>query len=131
MNYTLQAIACVLRTTVPSTIPYSPGTLAFNYDMIMQTKVKVDWELIKKKRQENMLKNNIKENKSRIEHVYKVGDKVLIVKLRDQRSTDPKLSKPTEGPYTINRVHRNGTVTIDRGQYEERIHIRRLKPYNK
>eukprot|EP00957_Ditylum_brightwellii_P054483 4128334-Ditylum_brightwellii.AAC.1 len=40
MNYTLQAIAWALRTTVPSTIPYSPGTLAFNYDMIMQTKVK-------------------------------------------------------------------------------------------
>eukprot|EP00957_Ditylum_brightwellii_P123132 9388161-Ditylum_brightwellii.AAC.3 len=77
-----------------------------------------------------MLKNNIKETKSRIEHIYKVGNKVLIVKLRDQISTDPKLSKPTESPYTINRVHRNGTVTIDRGQYEERIHIRRLKPYN-
>eukprot|EP00957_Ditylum_brightwellii_P123131 9388161-Ditylum_brightwellii.AAC.2 len=42
MNYTLQAIVWALKTTVPSTIPYSPGTLAFNYDMIMQTKVKVD-----------------------------------------------------------------------------------------
>eukprot|EP00957_Ditylum_brightwellii_P117360 8950496-Ditylum_brightwellii.AAC.1 len=109
MNYTLQAIAWALRTTVPSMIPYSPGTLAFNYDMIMQTKVKVDWELVKKKRQEDMLKNNIKENKSRIKHVYKVGNKVLIVNLRDKRSTDPKLSKLTEGPYKINKVHRNGT----------------------
>mmetsp|Transcript_5670 Transcript_5670/g.8319 ORF Transcript_5670/g.8319 Transcript_5670/m.8319 type:complete len:132 (+) Transcript_5670:3599-3994(+) len=98
MNYTLQAIAWMLRTTVPSTIPYSPSTLAFNYNMIMQTKVKVGWKLIKKKRQENMLKSNIKENKAQIEHVYKVDSKVLIVKLRDQQSTDPKLSKPTEGP---------------------------------
>eukprot|EP00957_Ditylum_brightwellii_P129486 9877131-Ditylum_brightwellii.AAC.1 len=75
MNYTLQVIVWVLRTTVPSIIQYIPGTLVFDYDMIMQTKVKVDWGQIKKK--------------------------------RDQRSTDPKFSKPTEGPYTVNRVHRN------------------------
>eukprot|EP00957_Ditylum_brightwellii_P138028 10523077-Ditylum_brightwellii.AAC.1 len=113
MNYTLQAIAWALRTTVSSTIPYSPGTLAFNYNM----------ELIKSKRQENMLKDNIEENKKRIKYDYKIGDKVLIVKLQDQRSTDPKLSKPTEGPYKVNRVHRNRTVTINQGQCGEKICI--------
>eukprot|EP00957_Ditylum_brightwellii_P003229 245905-Ditylum_brightwellii.AAC.1 len=68
MNYPFQAIVWVLKTIVSSTIPYSQGTLAFNYDMIMQTKVK----------------------------------------MRDQRPTDPKLSKPTEGLYKVSRVNRNG-----------------------
>eukprot|EP00957_Ditylum_brightwellii_P102667 7824094-Ditylum_brightwellii.AAC.1 len=36
-----------------------------------------------------------------------------------------------EGPYEIKKVHRNGTVTMERGNYEQRIHIRRLKPSNK
>jgi len=102
LNYTLQAISWAFRTTIPSTIPYSPGTLAFNYNMIIQTKVKVDWELIKKLRRENMIKNNMKENKTRLIHQYQIGDKVLIVKSKDERNKEAKLNKPTEDPYEIN-----------------------------
>eukprot|EP00957_Ditylum_brightwellii_P204825 15340982-Ditylum_brightwellii.AAC.1 len=75
-----------------------------------------------------MMKNNIKENRKWVNYKYKVGDKVLTVKLRDQRATGPKLSKPTEGPYVINQIHRNGMVIINRGAYKERIHMHRLKP---
>ena len=95
----------------------------------MQTKLKVDWERIKKLRADNMLKNNIKENQKCIHHEYKVGDQVFIVKSKDKRSTESKLKQPTEGLYTITRVHRHGTVTIQRDSYEERINIRRLKPF--
>eukprot|EP00957_Ditylum_brightwellii_P058983 4472714-Ditylum_brightwellii.AAC.1 len=91
------------KIAIPSSIPYSPGMLVFNYGMIMQTKVRVDWEVIKKKHLENMIKNNIKENKSQIKQEYKVGDKVLIAKLREQRNKTPKLSKHTEGPYNIKK----------------------------
>eukprot|EP00957_Ditylum_brightwellii_P109921 8384698-Ditylum_brightwellii.AAC.1 len=131
MNYTLQAIAWALQTYISSSIPYSPGILAFNYDMIMQIKLHVDWEIIKKKQQESMIKNNIQENKKRIKQNYKVGDKVLIVKLREQRDNNPKLSKPTKGPYKVKSVHGNDTVTINTGQYKEKIHICRLKSFNK
>ena len=50
-------------------------------------------------------------------------------KLKDEREKSAKLMKPTEGPYPIVEVHINGTVTIQRGSYQERIHIRRIKPY--
>eukprot|EP00957_Ditylum_brightwellii_P033734 2556612-Ditylum_brightwellii.AAC.1 len=62
MDYTLQPMVWVLHTTASLTTHYSPGKLSFNYDMIMQTKVKVEWEFIKKKHKENMIKNNINKN---------------------------------------------------------------------
>jgi hypothetical protein len=41
-----------------------------------------------------------------------------------------KLNAKTEGPYTINAVHVNGTITIQRGPgIEERLSIRRVKPF--
>ena len=129
MQCTLQTIAWAFRTTIPPTTPHSPGALACNYDMIMQTKVKVDWERIKKLRANNMLKNNIKENKSRAHHALEIGDQVLICKSKDERSKESKLSQPTEGPCIITLLRRHGTVTMSRGACEERINIRRLKPF--
>ena len=41
------------------------------------------------------------------------------------------MDQPTEGPYVIIKVNQsNGTVKIVRGNYNETIHIRRLKPYH-
>ena len=129
LDLALQAIAWAFRTNIPSTLDYSPGTMAFQHDMIMQTKVYVDWELIKRRKKENMIKNNEKENKDRLEHEYSVGDSILIVKSRDDRGKEPKLARPTEGPYTVVQVHPNATITIHMGACKERIHIRRTKPF--
>lgn len=40
-----------------------------------------------------------------------------------------KLNQPTEGHYRVLLVHPNGTLTIQRGSYQERINIRHLQPY--
>ena len=72
--------------------------------------------------------SNKRENLKRLDHAYKPGDKVLI-KL-DKLEAGGKLARPTEGPYTVETVHRsNGTLTIKRGNYRERINIRRLRPF--
>ena len=71
-------------------------------------------------------KSNVRENNKRIPYTYKVGQKVLIVNSDIQR----KLDCPTQGTYEVLAVHsENGNVTIQRGCIEERINIRRLKPY--
>ncbi|KAE8902430.1 hypothetical protein PF003_g13419 [Phytophthora fragariae] len=41
----------------------------------------------------------------------------------------PKLAQPTESPFVITAVYSNGTLTVDRGIYDETINIRRVKPY--
>ena len=62
-------------------------------------------------------------------HTYNVGDKVLIIQTTYERAKKGKITVPTIGPFPILEVYDNGTVLIDRG-YRERIHIRRLRPYN-
>mmetsp|Transcript_14247 Transcript_14247/g.29915 ORF Transcript_14247/g.29915 Transcript_14247/m.29915 type:complete len:103 (+) Transcript_14247:1-309(+) len=97
--------------------------------MLFRQRVVIDWEKLKRARQEQATANNAKENKKRIEHNYHVGDLVLIVTPTSERRKQRKLSSPTEGPYAITKVYTNGTVCILRGAFEETMSIRRLRPY--
>ena len=93
----------------------------------MQNKVTADWERIKLLKQTAAIKSNTRENSTRINHDYNVGDKVLIL----QYDIHAKMDQPTEGPFEIIKVHRtHGTVKIARGAYNKTIHVRRLKPFN-
>ena len=69
--------------------------------------------------------NNKKENAKRIEHEYRVGEKVLL----EKPGLISKLSAPRTGPYRITETYANGTVRIQRGIVNERVNIRRLTPY--
>ena len=60
-----------------------------------------------------------------IAHDYQPNDQVLMLTYKPD-----KLEPRAHGPYTINRVHTNGTITIQRTPYfEERVNIRRVRPY--
>ena len=131
VNSLIQAVAWAIRTTTPGNAPYCPAQMAFGQDMLLRRKVIIDWQLLKEQRQKQAIANNIKENKNRRPHLYKIGDWVLIVEKQYERAKKPKLSSPTEGPYKILKVYTNSNVRIMRGQYEEDISIRRLRPYTK
>jgi transposase InsO family protein len=75
----IQSCAYALRATAPSNGIYSPAQLTFGCDMIFRQKVIIDWERLKATRDKQALQNNAKENRKRLEHEYKVGDKVLII----------------------------------------------------
>ena len=69
--------------------------------------------------------NNIRENKRRIAHDYKVGDKVLIL----ARGMDPKLQLH-RGPFEVQGVNKaSGTLQINRKNYVEPINIRNVRPF--
>ena len=86
----------------------------------------VDWDLVKKRKAKMLLQSNASENKKRLKYSYQKGQKVLIVNKDIKR----KLSCPTFGPYTISEVHPDtGNVTIKKGSVEQRINIRRIKPF--
>ena len=57
---------------------YSTVQLVFDRDIIFPIKHEVDWELIRQIKQEQINKDNIRENKHRVDHYYKVGDNVMI-----------------------------------------------------
>ena len=72
-----------------------------------------------------MSSNNHKENAKRIEHEYRVGEKVLL----EKPGLISKLCAPRTGPYRITHTYTNGTVSIQRGVVNERVNIRRHTPY--
>ena len=62
----------------------------------------------------------------RLEHEYRVGDKVPLEKTRNNL----QLFAPRTGPYRITEIYANGTVRLQRGVINERVNIRRLTSYN-
>jgi hypothetical protein len=84
-----------------------------------------DLLLLRDKRQALIDYNLRRENNRRRNHDYQIGDQVLEILPQPN-----KLGKLTNGPFTITRVHTNGTVTIQRAQgLRDRITIRRLRPF--
>ena len=93
--------------------------------MLLPVTFKANWDMIRRKRQLAIDKNNERENSKRIRHEYNVGDKVLYKKHGILR----KLSTPWRGPYEITQVYDNGNVRIQKGVLQERINIRHLTPF--
>lgn len=121
----LSSAAFGVRATVHGTTMYTPAQLIFGRDMILRAGMEADLELVRQRRIAAATKNNEKENKRRIAYNYQPGDKVLIL----TTGLDPKL-KLHEGPFPVVRFNKaNGILHIRRKNYEEPIHIRRVRPY--
>ena len=93
--------------------------------MLLPIQYKADWAAIALKKQQQILKDNLRENNTRLPHQYQVGDRVLLT----VPGIIPKMSLPRKGPYKITRIHTNGTVHIKRGPIEQRVNIRCITPY--
>ena len=85
----------------------------------------VNWKELSLRKQTLVDKANLRENKSRVDYDYKVGDLVYVTKDGIMR----KLEVPKLGPFAITDIFTNGTVRIQRGAVNERINIRRLEPH--
>lgn len=113
------------RASFNSSLQATPGGLAFGRDMVLDIPLIVDLEAIKNRRQQLIDNRLIRQNQKRFSHDYVIGDEVL--KLTYQPD---KLQPRGEGPFRIEQVHTNGTLTIRLSpNVIERINIRRVKPY--
>ena len=121
----LAAAAYAIRSTFHITLRASPGQLVFGRDMFLPLAFKADWAMIHARKQQEMDKNNARENAKRIPHEYNVGDKVLLTVPTKQA----KHRQFREGPYTIEKVSANGNIHIRRGATLDRINIRRVTPF--
>ena len=110
-------------SAVHGTLQTTPGTLAFHRDMILDIPVIADLHLLRERRQQLINTRLIAANRKRFAYDYHIGDEVL--KLRYKPS---KLEARADGPYRVESVHTNGTVTIRLNATTiERISIRRVK----
>ena len=120
----LAAAMHAMRTTIATSIGSTPGSLAFNRDMLLNVPLVADWQLVARTREHSVDENLRRANRDRIQMDYAPGQQVL------KKVHDPtKLGVRTMGPYVIERTHVNGTLTITlRPGVTERINIRRVLP---
>ena len=76
----------------------------------MPIETPVDWEQIRIHKQNQINKDNIRENSKRTPHDYAQGNLITI----KRPGIIPKLSIPRMGPYKVAQTHNNGTVTIQK-----------------
>ena len=83
--------------------------------------------LIQQNRQALIDERLVRANRKRFSYDYHIGDEVLKLVYKPA-----KLSPRALGPYRVETVHTNGTVTIRLSPTViERISIRRIKPYRR
>eukprot|EP00951_Prasinocladus_malaysianus_P035488 scaffold366199_cov15-Prasinocladus_malaysianus.AAC.1 len=121
----MAAAGFAIRSTYHTVLQATPGQLVFKRDMILPAPFEPDWDAIRARRQAEINKNNARENKSRVWHEYKPGDKVLYIIPRKQA----KLRSPRSGPHRVCKVNNNGTCDIQRGAVTENVNIRHLVPF--
>ena len=93
--------------------------------MFLNIPIIADWKAIAARREQLVNDNLHCANKKQRQYDYASGQKVL------KKVHDPiKLGVRTSGPYTIERVQVNGTITIElRPGVSERINIRKVILY--
>jgi hypothetical protein len=116
-----------MRASFHSGLQTTPGAMAFNRDMILNIPFIADLNLIRENRQRLIDERLIASNQKRFSFDYQPNQEVL--KLVYEPG---KLAPRAVGPYRINAVHTNGTVSIQLTPLVvERISIRRIKPFKR
>ena len=126
----LSAVGFAMRSTVHTTNRATPAQLVFNRDAIHNVRFEADWQYIRQRKQRVILQNNKRENASRVDYTYKVGDEVMIMQDHNRKHGEDRY----EGPHRVSRVHDNGTVqltydTPKGGVVEQRWNVRNIYPY--
>ena len=122
----LSAVAFATRATIHTTLNATPSQLVFGRDAMLNMEFHADWATIRKRKQERIDKNNVRENAKRIPHNYQVGDKIIV-------KNDPSWKFGTNaysGPYDVTKVNDNGTLRYQRGNIIDTINIRNVSPYH-
>ncbi len=122
----LSDAAWALCSTHHTVLKASPGAAIFKRDMLFDISFIADWKKIGEHKQKLSDLNTAHENKGRIDYDYKVGQKILV---RNEGRLCKAESRWQKDPWTITTVHTNGTITIERGNKEERLNIRRVNPF--
>jgi hypothetical protein len=124
INVFLSDAAWAVRSTYHTVLEASPGAAIFGQDMLFDIPFIADWQKIGEYRQRLTDLGNARENEGRIDYDYKVGQKVLLRKEGILRNAESRWHKK---PWLITTIHMNGTITVQRGNKEEQMNIRRVK----
>jgi transposase InsO family protein len=109
INSAIASAVSASRVAVHQTLGVSPGGLAFQGDMLHPIPILADFDLIRQCRQKLIDSDAPPPNLRRTYPDYKVGDEVLV------KVFNPAgLEERAVGPFTVEQIHTNGTLTIQR-----------------
>ena len=121
----LSSSVYAINAAVHSVTATTPGAFVYQRDMTLPIQSIANWELIRIKKQQSIHRNHMKENNRRKQFDWQPGMEILL-----EDKGNEKLSAKATGPYSIDKVHTNGTVTIKlKPRTFQRVNIRRIKPY--
>jgi hypothetical protein len=126
INIFLADAAWAIHSTHHTVLKASPDAAILGQDMLFDILFIADRKKTGEHRQKLTDINTARENEGRIDYDYKVGQKILV---RNKGILLKAQSIWQKDPWTITTVHANGTITIQRGNKEERLNIRRVKPF--
>jgi hypothetical protein len=124
INIFLADAAWAIWSTHHTVLKASPGAVIFGWDMLFDILFIADWKIIGEQGQRLTDLNTARKNKGRIDYEYKVGQKILV---RNKGILRKAQSIWQKDPWTITRVHTNGTIMIQCGNKLERLNIRSVK----
>eukprot|EP00559_Dactyliosolen_fragilissimus_P004826 CAMPEP_0184867310 /NCGR_PEP_ID=MMETSP0580-20130426/25933_1 /TAXON_ID=1118495 /ORGANISM="Dactyliosolen fragilissimus" /LENGTH=108 /DNA_ID=CAMNT_0027367509 /DNA_START=366 /DNA_END=688 /DNA_ORIENTATION=+ len=102
--------------------------MVFDADMLTRARTRVDRITIQQRKTQQAMRDNERENESRVEHKFKVGDKVLLTIDKEDRKR--KIDNPRQGPFQIRQVLSHGLVCLHRGSCIDTVHIKKLYPFH-
>ena len=105
----------------------SPGAAMFRRNMLFDLPFIADWKQIGEYRQRQTDRSKERENKTRVNFDYKVGNKGLIPKDGTLRKAESRWIKE---PWTITTIHTNGTIRIQCGTKNGKINFQRVTPFS-
>jgi hypothetical protein len=111
-----------MQTTVATTLGSTLGALAIARDMFLNMPLIADWQAIARTCEHHVNENLQCANRKQCQYDYAPGQQVL------KKVHNPtELGVRMEGPYTIERIHINGNLTISlREGITEHINICRV-----
>ena len=104
----LSAVRHAVRSLVHTTTRATPTQLVFGRDALLNVSFIADWQYIKERKQHRILQNNKRENKTRKDYQFKVGDHVMVEDDPNRKLEGARF----KGPYTVSRLFDNGTVQL-------------------
>jgi hypothetical protein len=116
------------RAAFHGSIHGTPGSLVFDRDMVLDIPVIADWLTIQQNRQQLIDQQLIGANRKKVSHDYQVGAEILKLAYKPDKLSP----RAHAGPYPIETIHANGTVTIRINPNTlERINLQRIRPYKR
>ena len=124
----LSAVRQAVRSLVHTTTRATPTQLVFGRDALLNVSFVADWQYIKERKQHRILQNNKRENATRKDYDYKVGDLVMVKADPNQKLEGERFM----GPFTVTKLFHNGTVQLTKATTSGAVlqvwNIRLLKP---